>query len=132
VVADYRSLGLTLRRHPLALLRPRFRHWCPAAGVGDSADGRRLVTGGLVITRQQPSTATGITFVTLEDETGVVNLVVRRDVRERQREALYGAHLLGVRGRVQREGEVVHVVAEQLYDETPALGRLQVRSRDFH
>ena len=132
IVADYRSLGLTLRRHPLALLRPRFRHWCPATGVRASADGRRLVTGGLVITRQQPSTATGVTFLTLEDETGVVNVIVRRELRAARREALYGAALLGVRGRVQREGEVVHVIAERLDDESDALGELRIPSRDFH
>jgi len=128
---DYASTGLSLRRHPLALLRPRFRRWRTADGVRGLADGASVVTGGLVITRQQPSTATGVTFLTLEDETGVVNVIVWRDVRERHRSALYDARLLAVSGRVQREGEVIHVVARRLQDETAALGRLHTRSRDF-
>ena len=132
IVDDYRSLGLTLRRHPLALLRGHLPSWCTARSVRECPGGRRLITGGLVITRQQPSTATGITFLTLEDETGVVNVVVRRDVRAHQREVLYGALLLGVSGRVQREGEVVHVIAERLDDESALLGDLAISSRDFH
>jgi len=132
IAADYAGLGLTLRRHPLALLRSRFRGWWPAAAVARAPAGRELRTGGLVITRQQPSTATGITFLTLEDETGVINVIVRRELRLRSREALYGASLLGVRGRVQREGEVVHLIARRLDDETRALGRLRAGSRDFH
>jgi len=128
---DYASTGLSLRRHPLALLRPRLRRWQTADGVRGLADGARVVTGGLVITRQQPSTATGVTFLTLEDETGVVNVIVWRDVRERHRGALYSARLLGVSGRVQREGAVLHVVARRLEDVTPWLGRLDTRSRDF-
>jgi len=128
---DYASLGLTLRRHPMALLRPRFGRWVTAARVAELGDGVGVLTGGLVITRQQPSSATGVTFVTLEDETGVVNVVVWRGVRERQRATLYGAALMGVAGRVQREGEVVHVVARRLFDETAWLGRLSPPSRDF-
>jgi error-prone DNA polymerase len=128
---DYASTGLTLRRHPLALLRDRLRRWRPADRVRGLAHGERVLTGGLVITRQQPSTATGVTFVTLEDETGVVNVVVWRDVRERHRATLYGARLMGVAGEVQREGEVIHVVARRLFDETAWLGRLDTRSRDF-
>ncbi len=129
--ADYAALGFTLRRHPVALLRPRFRRWRTAAATRALAHGDGVVTGGLVITRQQPSSATGVTFVTLEDETGVVNVVVWRGVRERQRAALYGARLMGVAGSIQREGEVIHVIARRLFDETPWLGRLDTRSRDF-
>jgi len=128
---DYASTGLTLLRHPLALLRGRLRRWRTAARVRTLLDGARVSTGGLVITRQQPSTATGVTFVTLEDETGVVNVIVWRDVREAHRATLYGARLMGVVGRVQREGEVIHVVAQRLFDETDRLGRLDTRSRDF-
>jgi len=129
--SDYASTGLTLRRHPLALLRPRFRCWRSASVVRGLADGDTVLTGGLVITRQQPSSATGVTFVTLEDETGAINVIVWRGVRERHRSALYGARLMGVAGKVQREGEVIHVVARRLFDESGWLGRLDTRSRDF-
>jgi error-prone DNA polymerase len=128
---DYASVGLTLRRHPLALLRPRLEHWRTAEGVRELADGEPVVTGGLVITRQQPSTATGVTFLTIEDETGMLNVIVWRDVREQHRAALYDARLMGIAGKVQREGEVLHVVARQLSDDTALLGRLDTRSRDF-
>ncbi len=131
VRADYASTGLTLRRHPLALLRPRFRRWRTAQEIIRLADGTGIQTGGLVTIRQQPSTPTGVTFVTIEDETGWFNVIVWRRIAERQRQTLYGARLMGITGRVQREGEVVHVVAQRLFDESPWLGRLDTRSRDF-
>ncbi len=134
IVADYRALGLTLGRHPLALLRPRLvaSGWLTAAEVAGLEAGARLRTGGLVLTRQQPGSARGVTFVTLEDETGQVNLVVWRQVAERQRRALREARLLGVSGRLQREGEVLHVIAERLEDRSALLGALQVVTREFH
>ncbi len=130
--ADYASTGLTLRRHPLALLRARFAHWRTADDACRLADGARVVTGGLVITRQQPSTASGVTFLTLEDETGVINVIVRQGVGRQYRPTLYGGRLVGVAGRVQRQESVVHVVAETLEDASGWLGRLDVSSRDFH
>ena len=90
------------------------------------------MTGGLVITRQQPSTASGVTFLTLEDETGVVNVIVRQGVGRQYRPTLYGGRLVGVTGRVQRQEAVVHVVAESLEDASGWLGRLDVSARDFH
>lgn len=129
--ADYASTGLTLRRHPLALLRPRFCRWRTAEEILRLADGTSVQTGGLVTIRQQPSTPTGVTFVTIEDETGWFNVIVWRRIAERQRHTLYGARLMGIAGRVQREGEVVHVIAQRLFDESPWLGRLDTRSRDF-
>ena len=87
---------------------------------------------GLVITRQRPGTASGVTFVTLEDETGHVNLIVWRDLAERQRRALLGSRLLGVIGELQLEGEVMHVIAHRLIDLSRWLGSLSARSRDFH
>ncbi len=134
IVADYASLGLTLGRHPLALLRERLRRQrlLPAAQVSAQADGRWVRTAGLVINRQRPGSAGGVVFLTLEDETGQVNLVVWRDLVERRRGPLLRARLLGVSGRVQREGRVVHLVARELWDCTPLLGRLPTRSRDFH
>ena len=88
--------------------------------------------GGLVIARQRPGTAKGVVFVTLEDETGVTNLVVWRALAERCRSAVYESRLLLVEGTVQREGEVLHLVAARLADRSAWLGRLVTRSRDFH
>ncbi|MBT8447857.1 MAG: error-prone DNA polymerase, partial [Gammaproteobacteria bacterium] len=133
IAADYAALGLTLGRHPLALLRPQLdRLRCVTArAIEQSPHGRRVRAGGLVINRQRPGTATGIVFATLEDETGHINLVVWASLVEAQRRELLGARLLGVSGEVQREGEVVHLIAHRLYDHTSLLGRLLVRSRDF-
>ena len=134
LVADYRSLGLTLGRHPLALLRPRLARMRLAA----AADVRRLPHGasvraaGIVIGRQRPDTASGVVFVTLEDETGCVNVIVWRDLGERQRRELLSAQLMAVYGSVEREGAVVHVIARRLADHSELLGRLATRSRDFH
>jgi error-prone DNA polymerase len=133
VAADYAALGLTLGRHPLALLRARLsrRGILSAAEVNALSDGRPARAAGLVITRQRPGTASGVTFVTLEDETGAVNVVVWRDVAEKQRKELIGSRLLAVSGKVQREGEVVHLVARRLADLSHLLGALVSRSRDF-
>jgi len=94
---------------------------------------RALVrAAGIVIGRQRPGTARGVIFVTLEDETGQANIVVYADLSERQRRELLGARLLGVYGQLQREGEVVHVLAKRLVDLTLWLGALPTASRDFH
>ena len=134
VIADYAHLGLTLGRHPLALLRPRLNElrFVSAAALGQMRHGDRIRTAGLVITRQRPGTATGVVFVTLEDETGVINLIVWSSLVETQRRELLNARLLGVDGEVQREGEVIHVIAKRLEDHTALLGRLATQSRDFH
>jgi error-prone DNA polymerase len=134
IVADYASLGLTLGRHPLALLRNHLGK----AGLLSSRElnmqphGSSARVAGLVTCRQRPDTASGVVFVTLEDETGCVNVVVWRDLGERQSSELLGARLLGVQGSIQRDGEVVHLVARRLYDYTGLLGPLNVESRDFH
>jgi error-prone DNA polymerase len=134
IVADYAHTGLTLRRHPVALLRPRLEAQgiVPAASLRELRHGAAVRTAGIVITRQRPGSAQGVTFVTLEDETGSVNLIVWRDVAERQRRALVGARLLGVAGELQVEGEVVHVIAHRLVDLSRWLGGLSAPSRDFH
>jgi len=95
-------------------------------------DGSTVRTAGLVITRQRPGSAEGVTFVTLEDESGSVNLIVWRDVAERQRQALIGSRLLGVAGKLQLEGEVMHVIAHRLVDLSRWLGRLRSAARNFH
>jgi error-prone DNA polymerase len=89
-------------------------------------------TAGLVTCRQRPDTASGVVFVTLEDETGCINVVLWRDLVERQRREMLGARLLGVQGVLEREGEVVHLIARRLFDHSALLGPLAAASRDFH
>ncbi|MFO1407284.1 MAG: error-prone DNA polymerase [Steroidobacteraceae bacterium] len=134
IVADYAHTGLTLRRHPLALLRERLeaRGILTAERLRTLPNGAAVRAAGLVITRQRPGSASGVTFVTLEDETGQVNLIVWERTAERQRQALVGSRLMGVAGELQLEGEVMHVIAHRLLDLTPLLGRLVTRPRDFH
>lgn len=141
ILFDYDATGLTLRRHPLALLRERLARWriLNAEQLNALPHGRRVRACGLVTVRQQPGTAKETIFVTLEDETGPVNVIVWKRVREQQREPLLKARLLAVEGLWQRDvdsgGQVRHLVAERLRDLTPLLGRLgqqRSRSRDFH
>ena len=134
IAADYASLGFTLGRHPLALLRgrlERLRHRT-AEQLRTLPHGGTARAAGLVTCRQRPDTASGVVFVTLEDETGCINVVVWRDLAERQRKELLGASLLGVQGVIERDGEVVHLVARRLCDHSALLGRLEAHSRDFH
>jgi error-prone DNA polymerase len=134
LVADYASLGLTLGRHPVALLRPQLARlrMVTAAELRQMPHGKLTRAAGLVIGRQRPDTASGVIFVTLEDETGMVNVVVWRTVSENQRRALLGSHLMAVHGVIERQGEVVHLVAGKLEDHSALLGRLVTQSRDFH
>jgi error-prone DNA polymerase len=133
IVADYRSTGLTLGRHPLALLRHRLsrERIVDALALERLAHGTRVRAAGLVVTRQRPASASGVTFVTLEDETGHVNLVVWERVGYTQRRALLESRLLEVHGELQREGQVMHIIAERLIDRSVLLGALTARSRDF-
>ncbi len=133
VVLDYSTLGLTLRSHPLALLRPMLatRRLATAEAIRGARNGQVMRACGIVTCRQRPATASGVVFVTLEDETGHVNVVVWPTLVERQRRELLGSRLMTVHGHVQREGEVVHLVAGRLVDDTRLLGRLATRSRDF-
>ena len=138
IVADYRSLGLTLGRHPLALLRGRLaaRRYVAAGELRERGDRAVVRCAGLVTCRQRPGTASGVIFVTLEDETGCANVVVFNDLAERQRRVLLGSRLLGVAGQLQVQGEgehaVVHLVAKRLFDHSELLGVLATGSRDFH
>ena len=133
IVADYRSTGLTLGRHPLELLRPRLakQRLMPARVLHMYRNGQLARGCGIVTVRQQPSTANGVIFVTMEDETGNVNVIIRPDVLRAQRREVLGASLLGVYGVWQREGEVRHLVAQRLVDLSSLLGGLMTRSRDF-
>ena len=142
IVADYRSLGFSLGRHPLALLRSHLEKLkiVKAESLSVLLHGSRVRAAGLVTCRQRPDTASGVVFVTLEDESGCVNVVVWRELLERQRRELLGARLLAVEGVIQREGLVVHLLARRLMDHSlllehlggEASGTLRVRSRDFH
>ncbi|MBT8137069.1 MAG: error-prone DNA polymerase [Gammaproteobacteria bacterium] len=133
VVADYQSTGLTLGRHPMGFLRAQLdeKNISSAQRLWELPDGASVSTAGLVITRQRPGTAKGVTFVTLEDETGHVNLIVWERTAERQRRVLLGSRLLTVHGKLQKQGDVMHVVAHALADDSHLLGALPARSRNF-
>ena len=134
IALDYAATGLTLRRHPLALLRSRLnqRGWRSAEQLAQLQDGASAWACGIVTMRQQPETAKGVIFVTLEDETGSVNIIVWRHIRERQRSALLRSRLLAVAGQWQARDGSTHLIARRLVDMTPWLGELATRSRDFH
>ena len=138
VVFDYAATGLSLRAHPVALLRAQllFQRLLTAAQMRDFPSGRLVRACGIVTMRQQPGTAKGVVFVTLEDETGSVNVIVWKAVKEQFRDALYRARLMAVYGVWQRDdhsgGHVRHVVAKRLVDMTHLLGELATTSRDFH
>jgi error-prone DNA polymerase len=134
IVFDYAALGLTLRRHPMALLRQQLSamRFKSSQALHELPDGRLVRACGIVTLRQQPPTAKGVVFVSLEDEHGTVQVIVWKSVRERQRQELMNAKLLGVYGTWQREGEVRNLIAQRLVDLTHWLGRLAAPSRDFH
>lgn len=135
IAADYQSTGLTLGRHPLALLRPvlQAQRFTQASVLAHEYPNRRLARAcGIVTTRQRPQTAKGIVFVTLEDETGNINVIVRPELAARQRTELVQAQLLGVYGVWQRHEGISHLIASRLVDLSSLLDDLQTRSRDFH
>ena len=160
VVADYAATSLSLKRHPVAFLRDRLsaRGILATEALGRTRDGRRVTVAGLVLVRQRPGTAKGTIFLTLEDETGIANIVVWAAQFERYRRIVMGGSLVAVQGRLQREGIVLHLVAEHLIDLSAELGdldrehkldvpharadevlrpgedqrELKIRSRDFH
>lgn len=126
VMEDYSSLRLSLKAHPVSFLRDTLARqgFRPCSQLLRARNGERLAVAGLVLVRQRPGSANGVIFLTLEDETGIANLVVWPRLFERQRPTLLGASLLGVRGKVQREGEVIHLVSEDTRDLSPWLYRL--------
>lgn len=133
IVADYRGVGLTLGRHPLALLRARLNRLkaYPAAELVKLSSGLKIRVAGIVTHRQRPETASGVVFMSLEDETGISNLIVWPSVQQAQREAVFGARMMVVQGELQSELGVVHVIAEKVRDYSHWLGRVRVGSRDF-
>jgi error-prone DNA polymerase len=149
VVFDYAATGLTLRRHPLEILRPQLsqiklsgKKLLSSAQLHPLPSGRKVATCGIVTMRQQPQTAKGVVFVTLEDEAGNINVIVWKALREKQRTELLRSRLMAVYGDWQRDdgsgakeqqgqGEVRHLIARHLQDLTPLLGSLGTASRDF-
>ena len=131
VVLDYATLRLSLKAHPLSFLRGRFSACgvIPNARLKDVEAGRRVTLAGLVLVRQRPGTASGVIFATLEDETGIANIIIWPKLYEKRRRIVLTSRLLFVRGRVQKEGIVIHVVADDLEDWTQELGLLS--SEDF-
>jgi len=127
VIEDYRTLGLSLKAHPLALLRGRLDRlgYRPHGTLRAAANGAQFRTAGLVVTRQRPGTASGVIFMTLEDETGIANIVVWPRMFERRRRVVLTARLIGVIGKVQSESGVIHVVADELVDLLEHLGALK-------
>ncbi|MGV8940967.1 MAG: error-prone DNA polymerase [Lysobacter sp.] len=132
--ADYAMTGTTLGRHPLAMLRKVLgaRRWRSSGEIATLAHGRNVRVAGLVTLRQRPQTASGVVFLTLEDEHGMTNVVVWRDLADRQRRELLDSQLLAVEGRLECKDGVRHLVARRLENLTPLLGALDTRSRDFH
>ena len=136
---DFRYTGLTLGPHPMCLLREQhdLTRYRTAADLEDYRQGQMIHVAGLVTGRQRPGTATGVVFVTLEDETGNINVVVWSSVMQRFRAALLQGQLLKIKGVVEREGTVIHVVAGHVEDATDLLrdmaqAALPFKSRDFH
>ncbi len=146
VVEDYANLRLSLKAHPMALLRRHFPEETPCADLVRTKDGARISLAGIVLLRQRPGTAKGTIFVTLEDEGGVANLIVWPKVFEAYRPVVMGARLMRIEGQVQRQGEVIHIVARKLADRSALIGtlvdgsaraqgassRAHYPSRDFH
>jgi error-prone DNA polymerase len=132
VVEDYASLGLTLKRHPLAFLRTELARegLVTAAELARLPVDRRLSIAGIVLIRQRPGSANGVVFITIEDETGIANLIVWPQILERFRRAALGATLLRCTGKLQREESVIHVVADRLEDMTSRLNTLRERTGD--
>ena len=133
VVEDYRSVGLTLREHPVSFLRTDLARqgMIACADLERTRDGRRVVVPGIVLVRQKPGSAKGVMFITIEDETGHANIIVWPALFERQRRVVFSASMLGVRGKVQREGEVIHVVADELLDLSALLRSVGARDEPF-
>jgi len=133
VVEDYATTGLTLRAHPVSFLRRELqaRGMITCAALKTTRDGRRVSVPGIVLVRQRPGSAKGVMFITVEDETGIANIIVWPSVFERQRRLILSAGMIACQGQVQREGEVIHVVARELTDLSPLLRSVSDRSSAF-
>ena len=137
VMNDYQTTSLSLKRHPVFFARPTLaeRGVIPTAALADELrypHGRWVKVAGLVLIRQRPGTASGIVFATIEDETGIANLIIKPDIYDRFRPAARHAGLLEAHGYVQRDGQVVHVLAKRLFDMSGLVAGCRMESRDFH
>jgi len=133
VIQDYSHTGLTLRQHPIAFLRKDLqqRNIITCGEAMNARDGRWVYTAGLVLVRQKPGSAKGVMFITIEDETGPANIVVWPTLFEKRRRVVLGSSMMAINGRIQREGEVVHLVAQQLFDLSNDLSGLADRDTEF-
>jgi error-prone DNA polymerase len=133
VVEDYGHVGLTLCQHPVAFLRADLtvRRIVTCTQAMEARDGRWLEAAALVLVRQRPGSAKGVMFITLEDETGIANLVAWPQVFEKFRRVVMGASMIAVRGRIQREGDVIHLVANRLTDLSAELATVGSRGCGF-
>lgn len=134
VMTDYRTAGLSLKKHPVALVRDRLQEMkiITAEQLNQLPHGRWVSVAGLVLIRQRPGTASGIVFETLEDETGIVNLIIRPNIYDKYRLAARHAGLLNAQGYVERQGQVIHVMVWRMNDLSDLLAGCQFTSRDFH
>lgn len=134
VMTDYATAGLSLKAHPVGLVRDvlRQRRIITAAELKQTAAGRWVRVAGLVLVRQRPGTASGIVFETLEDETGIANLIVRPAVYDRYKAAARYSTLVEAQGIVERQGDVIHVMVKKMEDLTYLVEGLSNHSRDFH
>jgi error-prone DNA polymerase len=132
VVQDYSSMALSLKAHPVSFVREQLTllQVASASSLGQLTDGVLVRVAGLVLVRQRPGTASGIVFITLEDETGVVNLVVFKKLFDKYRKEILGSKLLMVEGRLQREGEVIHVIVQQCFNGNHLLGTMAVTNEE--
>jgi error-prone DNA polymerase len=134
VMIDYSTTGLSLKKHPVSLVREELskQKILTAAQLMQTPHGRWVRVAGLVLIRQRPGTASGIVFETLEDETGIINLIVKPDIYDYYRSAARHAALLRADGYVQRSGQIVHIMAKRLHDLSHLIQGYEMRSRDFH
>jgi error-prone DNA polymerase len=133
VVEDYHATGLSLRSHPVSFLRNelRRRRILACADLAAIRDGRIVTVAGLVLVRQMPGSAKGVVFMTIEDETGIANLIIWRAVFERLRRLVLGSGMISCRGRLQKEGEVTHVIADEIADLSDLLRSVGQRDEAF-
>lgn len=133
VVEDYQHVGLTLRAHPLSFLRRDLaaRRIITCADAMNARDKSWLCVAGLVLVRQKPGSAKGVMFITVEDETGIANIVVWPSLFEKRRRIVLGASMMAIQGKIQREGDVVHLIARQLDDLSGDLSSLSNRNAEF-
>jgi error-prone DNA polymerase len=133
VVEDYRSTGLTLRRHPVSFLRTELaeRQMVRACDLPQIRDGKRIAIAGIVLVRQKPGSAKGVMFITIEDETGHANLIIWPALFEKQRRLILSASMIACHGKLQREGSVIHVIVDRLVDGSEMLRSVGARDDAF-